>query len=169
MKQQRVLAQIMKNTFNYLSVAALAFVCANALSQTLPYGTPISLDVAKKVAQAASDEMRKNKLEMTIAVVDSGGNLVYLERANQAGLGTIEPAIGKAKAANGIKAPTKVIEDLILKQQVVNLIAVPGAFPVEGGVPLIVNNQVIGAIGASGGMPTDDGAVANAGAKSLQP
>jgi len=45
---------------------------------------------------------------------------------------------------------------------------VPGTFPVEGGVPLIVGDQVIGAIGASGGMPTDDGAVANAGAKLLQ-
>lgn len=47
----------------------------------------------------------------------------------------------------------------------VNLIPVPGAFPVEGGVPIIVNNEVIG---TSGGMPVDDGAVANAGAKSLQ-
>ncbi|SDP13079.1 Uncharacterized conserved protein GlcG, DUF336 family [Rhodoferax sp. OV413] len=159
----------MKPTLIPLSLAAAAFVSVNAFSQALPYGAPISLDVAKKAAQAASHEMRKNKLEMTIAVVDSGGNLVYLERSNQAGLGTIEPAIGKAKAANGIKAPTKLIEDLIVKQQLVNLIAVPGAFPVEGGVPLVLNNQVVGAIGASGGMPADDGAVANAGAKSLLP
>lgn len=58
------------------------------------------------------------------------------------------------------------IEDLIVSKQKVNLIAVPGAFPVEGGVPLVVNNQVIG---ASDGMPVDDGAVAQAGAKSLEP
>ena len=159
----------MKPTLIQLSLAVAAFVSVNAFSQALPYGAPIGLDVAKKAAQAASNEMRKNKLEMTIAVVDSGGNLVYLERSNQAGLGTIEPAIGKAKAANGIKAPTKLIEDLIVKQQLVNLIAVPGAFPVEGGVPLVVNKQVVGAIGASGGMPADDGAIANAGAKSLLP
>ena len=159
----------MKQIFHTLHVAALILAAGSASSQTVPYGAPISLEVAKKAAQAASREMRKNKLEMTIAVVDSGGNLVYLERSNQAGLGTIEPAIGKAKAANGIKVPSKVIEDVIVKQHLVNLIAVPGAFPVEGGVPLIVNNQVIGAIGASGGMPADDGAVANAGAKSLQP
>ena len=151
------------------SLAAFVITAGSAFSQTIPYGAPISLEVAKSVAQAASNEMRKKKLEMTIAIVDSGGNLIYLERSNQAGLGTIEPAIGKAKAANGIKAPTKLIEDLIVKQHVVNLIAVPGAFPVEGGVPIIVNNQVIGAIGASGGMPADDGAVANAGAKSAQP
>jgi glc operon protein GlcG len=154
-------------TFATISLAIATLAGANAFAQSMPYGAPISLEVAKKAAQAAATEMRKNRLEMTIAVVDSGGNLVYLERADQAGLGTIEPAIGKAKAANGIKVPTKMIEDLIVSKQLVNLIAVPGAFPVEGGVPLIVNNQVIGAIGASGGMPADDGAVAQAGAKSL--
>ena len=104
-----------------------------------------------------------------IAVVDSGGNLVYLERANQAPIGTVDAAIGKAKAANGIKAPTKAIEEQILNGNKLNLLAVPGAFPVEGGVPLVANNQIIGAIGASGAMPADDGVVANAGAKSLQP
>ena len=57
---------------------------------------------------------------------------------------------------------------MILSQNQSNLLAVPGAFPVEGGVPLVVDGKVIGAIGASGGMPADDGAVANAGAKSLQ-
>lgn len=86
-----------------------------------------------------------------------------------AGIGTIEAAIGKAKAANGIKVATKGIEDMILSQSRINLLGVPGAFPVEGGVPLIVDNQVIGAIGASGGLPSDDGAVANAGAKGLRP
>ncbi|MFZ6756160.1 GlcG/HbpS family heme-binding protein [Undibacterium sp. Ji50W] len=106
---------------------------------------------------------------MTIAVVDSGGNLIYLERSNQAPIGTVDAAIGKAKAANGIKAPTKVIEDQVLNNNKVNLLGIPGAFPVEGGVPLIFNKQIIGAIGASGAMPAEDGAVANAGAKSLLP
>jgi uncharacterized protein GlcG (DUF336 family) len=104
---------------------------------------------------------------MTVAIVDSGGNLVYLERYDQAGIGTVEVAIGKAKAANGIKSPTKAIGDLIVNSNQINLLGVPGAFPVEGGVPIIVNNEVIGAIGASGGMLADDGAVANAGAISL--
>lgn len=157
-----------KQTFLQFSFATLALTGGNTFAQNIPYGAPINLETAKKAAQAAVVEMKRSNLDMTIAVVDSGGNLVYLERANQAGLGTIEPAIGKAKAANGIKVPTKVIADLIVNQHQSNLIAVPGAMPVEGGVPLIVNNQVIGAIGVSGGMPTDDGVVANAGAKSLQ-
>jgi glc operon protein GlcG len=147
----------------------LAFGSISAFAQNVPYGTPISLELAKQAAQAAAAEMRERNLDMTIAIVDSGSNLVYLERANQAGIGTIDAAIGKAKAANGIKVPSKVIQDLIVNQNQISLLGVPGAFPVEGGVPLIVDNKVIGAIGASGGMLPDDGAVANAGAKGLIP
>lgn len=154
---------ILKSSLIILSLHSLF-----AFSQTIPYGTPISLEDAKKAALAASTEMQKHNFEMTIAIVDSGSNLVYLERSDQAGLGTIDPAIGKAKAANGIKAPTKAIADMIVKQGVVNLIAVPGAMPVEGGVPIIVNNEVIGAIGVSGGMLPDDDAIATIGARSLQ-
>ena len=51
----------------------------------------------------------------------------------------------------------------------ISLLGVPGAFPVEGGVPLVINGAVVGAIGASGGMLPDDGAVATAGAKGLNP
>ncbi|WAC48234.1 heme-binding protein [Asticcacaulis sp. SL142] len=150
------------------AIAVLLTPATPSLAQNQPYGAPITVEQAKRVAQAASVEMRKRNLQMTIAIVDSGSNLVYLERADQAGIGTIDAAIGKAKAANGIKSPTKAIGDLIVNQNQINLLGVTGAFPVEGGVPLIVDNKVIGAIGASGGMLPDDGAVANAGAKGLQ-
>ncbi len=151
------------------SLFALTMSTAS-FAQSIPsYGAPITVEQAKRAAEAAIAEMRKLNLDMTIAIVDSGSNLVYLERSDEAGIGTIDAAIGKAKAANGIKTPTKVIEDMILKHGQSNLLGVPGAFPVEGGVPIIVENKVIGAIGASGGMPVDDGTVANAGAKGLQP
>lgn len=158
----------MKQTFIKLSIAALALSASHAFAQAMPYGAPISLEQAKKVVQVASAEMHAKNLTMTIAVVDSGSNLVYLERADQAGIGTIDAAIGKAKAANGIKASTAAIEEQVAKGNL-SLLAIPGAFPVSGGVPLVLNGQVIGAIAASGAMPPDDGAVANAGAKSLQP
>lgn len=157
----------------YVSIALAIFWTSapgTGLAQSMPpYGAPITVERAKQAAEAAVAEMRRLKMDMTIAIVDSGSNIVYLERSNQAGIGTIDAAIGKAKAANGIKTPTKVIEDMILNHNQSTLLAVPGAFPVEGGVPLVVNGKVIGAIGASGGMPADDGAVANAGAKGLQP
>ncbi len=158
----------MKQIFINLSIAALALSATHAFAQALPYGAPIDLQTAKKVVQAASAEMHKKNLELTIVVVDSGGNLVYLERADQAPIGTVDAAIGKAKAANGIKAPTVAIQEQVVKGNL-SLLAIPGAFPIEGGVPIVRNGQIIGAIGASGAMPVDDGAVANAGARSLLP
>lgn len=149
------------------SAILLPSVPAAVFAQGMPpYGAPITVERAK---QAAVAEMRKLNMDMTIAIVDSGSNLVYLERSNEAGISTIDAAIGKAKAANGIKTPTKVIEDMILRNGQSNLLAVPGAYPVEGGVPLVVDNEVIGAIGASGGMPADDGTVASASTKGLRP
>ena len=167
--------QRIQKMFNRKILAVTAITCFAALSpittlaQAVPYGSRITVEDAKKVAAAAIVAMRGLKMDMTVAIVDSGSNLVYLERSDDAGIGTIEAAIGKAKAANGIKAPTKVISDLILEQNLINLLGVPGAFPVEGGVPLVIDGKVVGAIGASGGMPPDDGAVAMAGAKSLTP
>ena len=62
-------------------------------AQSVPaYGAPFSIDRGKQVAAAALAEMRKKGFEMTIAIVDSGSNLVYLERSNQAAIGTIDAA-----------------------------------------------------------------------------
>ena len=158
----------MKHTLLKLTLITLSFGAVNAFAQNLPYGAPISLEEAKKVAQAASSEMRKKNLDLTIAIVDSGSNLIYLERTNQAPVGTVDAAIGKAKAANGTKSPTVALQEQVVKGNL-SLLAIPGAFPMEGGVPIVRNNQIIGAIGASGAMPADDGAVANAGARSLLP
>src|SRR3982751_1929896 len=90
-----------------LGVLAVAMPATVSAQSAPPYGAPITVERAKQAAAAAVAEMRKRNLEMTIAVVDSGSNLVYLERSDQAGIGTIDAAIGKAKAANGIKTPTK--------------------------------------------------------------
>lgn len=154
---------------NIIALTLFASLPAGAFAQSLPYGAPITIEQAKQAAGAATNEMRQRGLTVTIAIVDAGSNLVYLERADQAGIGTIEAAIGKAKAANGIKAPTKAIQDMIFDQNQIHFLGVPGAFPVEGGVPLILDNRVVGAIGVSGGRLPDDGAVANAGAQSLLP
>ncbi|NKK88957.1 heme-binding protein [Rhizobium leguminosarum bv. viciae] len=160
---------IKRTTYTALAVFMLGAASATpGFAQSVPpYGAPISIERAKQVAAAALAEMRKKGFEMTLTIVDSGSNLVYLERSNQAGIGTIDAALGKAKAASGIKTPTKAIEDMILHNNQSNPLAVPGAFPVEGGVPLVADGQVIGAIGVSGGMPADDGAIANTGAKAL--
>src|ERR1041385_2630954 len=58
----------------------------------VPYGTPVSPDAAKKIAAAAIAEARKNKWAMAVAVVDTGGYLVYFERMPDTQLGSVEIA-----------------------------------------------------------------------------
>src|ERR1700747_2686797 len=62
---------------------------------TVPYGVSISADAAKKVAAAAIAEARKNNWAMAVAIVDTGGYLVYFERMPDTQLGSVEIAIEK--------------------------------------------------------------------------
>ena len=121
----------------------------------------LTLEAAKKLASIAEAEALKNKWTMVIAIVDDGGNLVYLERMDNTQIGSIEVAIQKAKTAISFKRPTKVYEDLVA-QGGTDILGVPGVIPIEGGLPLVVDGQYIGAIGVSGGTRQQDGIVAKA-------
>jgi uncharacterized protein GlcG (DUF336 family) len=138
-----------------------------AFAQGPTYGTPISLETAKKVAATAIMEARKNNFTMAIAIVDTGGNLVYFEKLDNTQIASIEIALAKARSANNYKRPTKALEDAVNGGRNA-VLGLPGAVPVEGGVPLIVDGKIIGAIGVSGGTSPQDGQVAIAGTAALQ-
>ena len=98
---------------------------------------------------------------MVIAVVDDGANLLYLERMDGTQIGSIEIAQEKAKTAISFKRPTKSYQERV--QGGANFILkLPNVIPVEGGIPIVVDNQYIGAIGVSGGSSDQDGIVAKA-------
>jgi glc operon protein GlcG len=127
----------------------------------------LSLELAKKTALAAETEAAKYKWTMVIAIVDDGGNLIYLEKMNGTQIGSIEVAIQKAKTAISFKRPTKVFEDMVQTNGRNVILSLPGATPIEGGLPLIVDGAYIGAIGVSGGKSTEDGVAAKAGVDAL--
>ena len=130
-----------------------------------PYGTSVSPDAAKKIATAAIAEARKNNWAMAVAVVDTGGYLVYFERMQDTQLGSVEVAIEKAKSAALFRRPTKAFQDtLAAGGEGLRILRLTGAVPVEGGIPLIVDGKIIGAVGASGGSSDQDGRTAQAGA-----
>jgi glc operon protein GlcG len=126
----------------------------------------LSLEVAKKIAAAAEEEAVKNKWSVAIVIVDDGGHLVYLQRIDETQIGSIEVAIQKAKSAVNYKRPTKVFEEAVTGGRNVVLV-LPGAIPIEGGLPLTVDSKVIGAIGVSGVTAQQDGQIAKAGMDSL--
>lgn len=124
----------------------------------------LTLDAAKKIAEAAHAEAVANKWTMVIAIVDDGANLIYLERADGTQIGSVEVAQEKAKTAVKFKRATKVFEDAVAGGRNA-ILKLPGALPVEGGVPLMIDGVVLGAIGVSGATSAQDGQVAAAGVK----
>ena len=126
----------------------------------------LSMELAKKIAARAETEAKKNNWTMVIAVVDDGGNLVYLERMDGTQIGSIEVAIAKAKSANNYKRPTKAFEDALVGGRMA-VLKLPGAMPLEGGIPIMIEGKVVGAIGVSGGMSSQDGEVAKAGIEAM--
>jgi glc operon protein GlcG len=153
------------------TLAALAFSVA-AFGQTpltpppnAPYGISISPELAKKAAAAAIAEAGKNHWEMAVAIVDTGGYLVYFERMQDTQLGSVQISMDKAKSAALFRRPTKSFQDTLAGGgQGLRMLGLAGAVPVAGGIPLVVNGKVIGAIGASGGSSDQDEHTAEAGA-----
>jgi uncharacterized protein GlcG (DUF336 family) len=143
---------------------------APAAPPTTPYGAPIGLDDAKKAAAAAVAEVAKvGSPPDAIAIVDHGGFLIYFERMDNTQLGSVEIAIEKARSAALFRRPSKVFEDALAAGGVgTRILALHGAMPIEGGVPIISGGKLVGAIGASGGTAQQDGQVAKAGADAVK-
>ncbi|MCC7176209.1 MAG: heme-binding protein [Bryobacterales bacterium] len=135
-------------------------MCANAQTATKKV---ITLEAARKIAAAAEAEALRNKWNVAIAIVDDGGNLVYLQRLDGTQIASIDICQFKARGAVGFKRPTKEFEDRMAKGAA-QLAAVPWMAPVEGGLPLVIGGELVGAIGVSGVTSQQDGVVAAAGA-----
>lgn len=153
-----------------LTLTAAAFGQAPLVPPAnVPYGISISPDAAKKVAAAAIAEARKNNWAMAVAVVDTGGYLVYFERMPDTQLGSVQISMEKAKSAALFRRPTKSFQDTLAGGgDGLRMLGLSGAVPVAGGIPLIVDGKVVGAVGASGGSSDQDNHTAEAGASSLK-
>ncbi len=132
-----------------------------------PYGAPINFEQAKKAMVAAEAEARKNNWAVVIAIVDSGGHLVALQRMD-AQTASVDISIGKATTAAAFRRPTKALEDgLAAGGAGLRILSVRSATALQGGVPIIVDGKIIGAIGVSGVQAPQDEVVAMAGAAAL--
>ncbi len=151
----------METRYNLL----LAFILCAAvtLQAELPTKKVLTLGMAKKLVAAAEVEAKKRGATVVIAVVDDGGQLILLERLDDTQVASVEVAISKARTAAIFRRPSKVFEDQVKNGRVAAL-ALPGATPLQGGIPITVEGKVIGAIGASGNSPQEDEEIALAGA-----
>ena len=134
-----------------------------------PYGPPISLENARKAAEPALAEARKNNWNMAVAIVDPAGNLVYYEKMDNTQLGSAQICISKARSAALFKRPTKALQDALAAGGAgLRILRIEGAVPVEGGIPIISDGKIVGAIGVSGDSGEHDGQCAKAGADAIK-
>lgn len=151
-----------------VAVAAAAF-SFSTLVQAQGYGTPITLEQARKVMAGAEAEARKNNVNLSIAIVDTGGHVVLMQRMDGAFFASAQVAGDKAWSASAYRRPGKAFQDrLATGGAEIRILRLRGASPIEGGDPIVADGKVIGAIGVSGGSGEQDGVVSRAGAAALK-
>jgi uncharacterized protein GlcG (DUF336 family) len=150
--------------------AALAFTAGASAQQPAPsYGSPgVTLEQAKKAAEAVEAEANKNGWKMAITVVSNEGSLIYFGRMEDTQFGSTDVAIRKAKTAAEFRRPTKVFQDGVMGTPPALPIVTLGAIAVQGGLPILSGGKVIGAIGCSGGTAAQDEQVCKAGADTIK-
>jgi glc operon protein GlcG len=109
----------------------------------------LTLAGARIVAAAAETEARRLNTTGAVAVVDDGGNLLYLLRIDNTFPAGSYVAMDKARTAATFRMPTRNLEDAV-KNGRVSLVAVSEMTPLAGGVPLVIDGQIVGAVGVSG-------------------
>lgn len=131
--------------------------------------TKAALELAdlKAVAAAAEAEALANKWPVTIAIVDDGGHLLWLQRLDGAAPVSAHIAPGKARTAALGRRESRVYEEMINGGRV-SFLSAPGLEGLlEGGVPIVKDGQCIGAVGVSGVKSTEDAQIARAGIAAL--
>ena len=154
------------------SILAAAILSATASAQqapspppTTPYGAPLGLEAAKKIMAAAEAEAVKNNWAMAIVILDSTGHIVMVHKLDNTQYGSLMAAEDKATSAINFRRPSKVFEDSVAQGGIgLRALALRGASPLEGGIPIVEDGKIVGAIGVSGGASVQDGQVAKAGA-----
>ncbi|HBZ07526.1 GlcG/HbpS family heme-binding protein [Massilia haematophila] len=127
----------------------------------------LTLDDVKTIAAAAEAEAVKNNWPVTIAIVDDGGHLLWLQRLDGVAPISAHIAPQKAKTAALGRRESKIYEDIINNGRVSFLSAPEIEGMLEGGVPVVVDGHVIGAVGVSGVKSTEDAQIAKSGIAAL--
>lgn len=141
-----------KNIMRTLTLAAALLGLASIASAQTAEKKTLTLNGAEHlIAAAKAHAAQVNAPGGVIAVVDSGGNLMALERLDGTFAAGANISIGKARTAVLFQKPTKVFEDIINKGRTA-MAALPDSFftPLQGGIPVTVDGQIIGGIGVSG-------------------
>lgn len=139
-----------------LTIASLLVMTMTAAE--LPTKKTLNLAAIKTMVAAAEAEAQKRNVQVTICIVDESGNVLFLQKADGAGLNTIQFAQKKARHSAIFRRPSKSAADQLASGNL-QVLAFPDAFPNQGGLPIQVDGQTIGGIGVSGAPSEVDEAI----------
>lgn len=149
-----------------LILSVLAWSSLAGAAAELAHKPALTLEAAKHVAAVAAAYAKAHGAPgAAIAIVDDGGQLVYLERLDGTFAAGAGVSAGKARTAALFRKPTAFFEEVVNKGRT-SMTALPDFTPLQGGVPLVAEGMVIGAIGVSGAASAaQDTEIAEAGAE----
>ncbi len=134
----------------------------------IPFGTPISVERAQGLIQAAIAEAKKRNWAMNVAVVDPNGDLIAFARMDGAQLASIPISQHKARVAARYRRPTLAFETGVQKFGFNYLLTLDDVIASRGGIPLVEGGKIIGAIDCSGGTGSQDEATYKAAADTVE-
>ena len=127
----------------------------------------LALEDVRRIAAAAESEARTHNWAVTIAIVDDGGHLLWLQRLDGAAPISAQIASAKARTSALGRRESKVYEEMINGGRSAFLSAPALDGMLEGGVPIISGGHCVGAVGVSGVKASEDAQVARAGIAAL--
>ena len=127
----------------------------------------LGVDDARRIAAAAEAEALKNQWAVTIAVVDDGGHLLWLQRLDGVAPISAQIALAKARTAALGRRDSRIYEEMINGPRVAFLSAPGLEGMLEGGVPVMVQGHCVGAVGVSGVKSSEDAQIARVGIAAL--
>jgi glc operon protein GlcG len=123
----------------------------------------LTLADVKIIASGCENEALRQNWAVTIAIVDDGGHLMWLQRMDGAPLTSMNIATGKAHTSAMGRRASKVYEDMVISGRIA-VLSMPGNLTfLEGGEPIVVDGDVVGAVGVSGVKSAEDAEIARAG------
>ena len=121
----------------------------------------------QRIGDAARAEAAANGWAVTIAIVDDGGHLLWLQRLDDAAPASAHIGPAKARTAALGRRESRLYEEMINQGRVSFLSAPTLEGMLEGGVPILVDGHCVGAVGVSGVTSTEDAQIARAGIAAL--
>jgi len=143
------------------AVALLTTAGAQATGKTPPASAGPALALQDAVAMAASAVEAAERIgrSVSVVIVNREGRVILSQRMDGASFFSLEVAQGKATTSAALGAPTRLLEEGLVKGDQ-SVLSVPGVVAIAGGVPVTIDGKTVAAVGVSGSAPAEDESIA---------